>query len=1454
MHFSKVTGHLILSIALAGSVTAAYARSGHKGSVQLSKQAEQTVQHQLNLGHELFVQNKGQWDSRAQFLGQSPGVDTWLNGAGMRFDYYRFSRKGAVNGRLGQVVDMRFAGASPVEFTPDGKVVRTSKFMSRVGHPFAEASSFQGATARNVYPGIDLHAYFQGSQVRYDWILHPGADASKIQLNFVGSKGITTKGSKLTVDTQVGAQVQGDLFAYQMVNGKKQKVDASFASTGKDNVGFSVAKYDHSKALVIDPVVYGTYFGGNNGWDDVRAVVADNNGGVYLTGMTRSTDYPITDGPYFSSLAGTQNAYLAKLQGDAYNVDYSVFFGGTSEDYGQFIQLDPIGNVWVAGITTSPTFNNVACGASTSAPSIFLARFQQSATDVLDPTTNPAIYFDKISQIALPSPPYHDTKAPLRGFDIVADPNATASSPVTLIYDGVGQSAEVTSAGNPANNTYSGGMGFIVRLTYSGGGFSAVTNATECIGEGLPVDISGLAVDAQGNSYVTGQVGDGQNNYNTATTPNTFTTTANVFTNGRLIQKTDLFARKYDAAGTIIYSAIVGGSGNEGSGGTDMELDGVQYVSGSCIAVDSGNNVYITGVTSSFDYPRTRGVFGEIFNGYAHDVVTKISNDFSQILYSTSLNTGGSVVPSGIAVDGAGRAFVTGMCLNPMDYDGYTLGFPFPPNDPLVPTSASTGTVPTHADSPDTVADPTYDTPTVPEDPTSEGYLLVLNPTATALQYGTYLGGKLDEHVFGPYVDNFGDVWVPGATCANRVYVVINAAGTSQNVYQHTTGNGDPAPLPATLITDKAYKSSDLPDSTNWFDYNINYTFAPPPFAPVMLPTGMFGQWFESRDGFLVKFRIDAPIIQSITVTPGTVPGGGGQTSMVQVTLDQAAPAEGATINLTLDSTTAASFSSSSASGAVTIQIPAGATTFTSPVPIYTSPVSVNTQVLVKADYQGNYQIAPLVVVPWLQNFTLSPSTVVGGNPITGTITLAQAAPSGGLTVNLHSSDSNLVVAGGVTSVTIPAGQTTGSFAVNTLGVDNKDFPAMTATLLNKSSQAQVELDPAQMLKMTISPNEAAGGSTFTGTIQLTGLPGPSFPAVAITVSNTAGTAANYVVNPSSLTFASGSNTATFTVVSPFETSQVTNTVTATMPTVGGTAYQAQTLSQQLIVDVSSLLNFTITPTTTAVGQNVTGTVTLAAPAGPGGTPVLLSSDNPTLVPVPAQVTVGLGASSQSVTIPVANVAVLQPTVVNLTASRGTQSITQQLTVQEATVSLSVNVNSILGGNKLTGTVTLSAPAAADTTVTFGFSPSGVLSVPGTVVIPAGQTSVDFEIDSVGVTADTMVSMTATAGSVTSSPVVIDVTAPALVKIAFYPPQIRGGRLAHGIITLDGPAPAGGLVVQLDASPHMLVLPITVTVPAGATSAMITGFAVPRVSRRLAVTVTATSNGNSVFTILIISR
>jgi hypothetical protein len=147
--------------------------------------------------------------------------------------------------------------------------------------------------------------------------------------------------------------------------------------------------------------------------------------------------------------------------------------------------------------------------------------------------------------------------------------------------------------------------------------------------------VGGIAVDREGRAYVTGLT----QSADYPTTPGAFDTSFNV------IQ--DAFVTKLNASGSALaYSTFLGGSSGD---------------SGSGIAVDGRGIAYVTGETTSADYPTTPGAFDISFNGGGSDAfVTKLSVSGSALAYSTFLGGGAFDRGQDIAVDGRGRAYVTG--------------------------------------------------------------------------------------------------------------------------------------------------------------------------------------------------------------------------------------------------------------------------------------------------------------------------------------------------------------------------------------------------------------------------------------------------------------------------------------------------------------------------------------------------------------------------------------------------------------------------------------------------------------------------------------------------------------------------------------------------------------------------------------------------------------------------
>ena len=172
---------------------------------------------------------------------------------------------------------------------------------------------------------------------------------------------------------------------------------------------------------------------------------------------------------------------------------------------------------------------------------------------------------------------------------------------------------------------------------------------------------------------------------------------------------------------------------------------------------------------------------------------------------------------------------------------------------------------------------------------------------------------------------------------------------------------------------------------------------------------------------------------------------------------------------------------------------------------------------------------------------------------------------------------------------------------------------------------------------------------------------------------------------------------------------------------------------------------------------------------------------------------------------------------------------------------LTLNPTTVVGGRTSAGTVTLSGPApSGGAVVSLTSANPAVARVPATVTVSAGQTSASFTASTSAVTTATRVAFTASyAGAQVSA--TLTVNPPALASLTLSPSTVKGGNPSTGTVTLNGPAPAGGVLVRLVSNNGTLVtVPSSVTVAAGATSARFTAMTRPTVVRTV-VTISAWS-------------
>jgi len=262
-----------------------------------------------------------------------------------------------------------------------------------------------------------------------------------------------------------------------------------------------------------------------------------------------------------------------------------------------------------------------------------------------------------------------------------------------------------------------------------------------------------------------------------------------------------------------------------------------------------------------------------------------------------------------------------------------------------------------------------------------------------------------------------------------------------------------------------------------------------------------------------------------------------------------------------------------------------------------------------------------------LSSLSLNPTTVTGGNSSTGTVTLSGAAPTGGATVALSSS--NTTVAQVPSSVTVAAGATSATFSVSTSAVAASTTVTISGTYSGATRSASLTVTPASpppptLSSLSLNPTSVTGGNSSTGTVTLSGAAPAGGATVALSSSNT-----TVARTPSSVTVAAGATTATFTVSTSAVAASTTVTISATYSGATRSASLTVTPAPPPLPTVSSL---TLNPTNVFGGQSSTGTVTLTGPAPAGGAQVFLSSNNGA-ARVPSSVIVPAGATTATFTV-----------------------------------------------------------------------------------------------------------------------------------------------------------------------------------------------------------------------------
>jgi hypothetical protein len=680
---SSVASHSVVSSSVAPS------------SVSQAKAGSLPAQAKLRAGLAAlplaFEQNQGQVDPRAKYMARGNGYKLFLTASDAVL-----TLKSPTPGRVSrprQIMEQRLLGYSrqthksvlvrsiPVSSNPssssmaaismrmvngnaDAKVEGRGRIAGKVNYFIgnvpknwhANVPEFESVSYSGIYPGIDLVYHGQQKQLEFDFVVAPQAKPESIALNFAGVRHMTTdKSGDLVLTSASGDLTLRRPVAYQQGADGRKVVDARFVIAAKHQIGFVLGNYDHTRELVIDPVLsYATYIGGN-GDDEAYGVGADSSGNFYITGESDST----SGFPGSPTNAGGYDSFVVKILANG-SLGYTTFVGGTGDDLGSGIAVNAsTGMVYVAGITTSTDFP-VTAGVVQPTSGSPAGSDCNTATSTNTACTD-GFVFELNSSGAKLYATYLGGNNDDGAFGIAIDAagdayvtgftySANFLGPVTGLYntlnDGGASSPPYedafVSAINPTGTQF-------IYSTFLGG-------ANNDFGTGITVDSTGNAYVAGGTSSVDFPMTPGAYQTKCGTDGNCNAGNGSIFS--------DVFVTEIAAGGASVnYSTYLGGSSD------DYAL---------ALSLDGSGNIYVTGQTSDDNPSVTTGDFpvvggfetqygngngGAGFNAFVSEI-TPAGKGAADLVYSSYL--GGSTADTGLGIvaDTAGNAYVTGSTLS----------------------------------------------------------------------------------------------------------------------------------------------------------------------------------------------------------------------------------------------------------------------------------------------------------------------------------------------------------------------------------------------------------------------------------------------------------------------------------------------------------------------------------------------------------------------------------------------------------------------------------------------------------------------------------------------------------------------------------------------------------------------------------------------------------------------
>jgi uncharacterized repeat protein (TIGR01451 family) len=530
-----------------------------------------------------------------------------------------------------------------------------------------------------LYPGIDMSYGVTGRNLKSEFTVAPGADPSRIRFRYLGAGPARVEpDGALLISSLAGDLRELSPVAWQMQGGNRVPVDARFTLDSDGAVRFALGPYDPSLPLIVDPVLsYSTFLGGSSS-DAANAIAVDSSGAAYVAGFTASFDLPAVN-PEQSANAGGNDAFVAKLSASGSSLVYCTYLGGRGDDRAFGIAVDSSGAAYVTGYTQSSNFplRNALQATLAGSQNAFIAKLTPTGNNLAYSTFLGGNASDAGNAIAVDSsgnayvagdtnstnfPTTNSYQKTYHGGQdaFIVKLNTAGASLTYSTYLGGGNTdhaaaiaidstgtayvtGSTTSTDFPVLNAFQSTTGggqdaFVTRLNATGSALLFSTYLGGSAGStGYVESGQGIAVDSSGNAYITG------------VTPSANFPLLNPVQSS-LNGANDAFVTKLTPTGALSFSTYLGGSGMDCA---------------NAIAIDSSANIYLAGYTYSTDFPVAASVQANLGGvGTSDAFVAKLTPGGSSIAFATYLGGNDSDTATGVAIDASGNMYVAGWTLS----------------------------------------------------------------------------------------------------------------------------------------------------------------------------------------------------------------------------------------------------------------------------------------------------------------------------------------------------------------------------------------------------------------------------------------------------------------------------------------------------------------------------------------------------------------------------------------------------------------------------------------------------------------------------------------------------------------------------------------------------------------------------------------------------------------------